>query len=61
MSYSPEERQRVDRYPDLNCPFAAVYTMGYDQFGLIRIGARFVKWDESLIGVEGDTWRIVDW
>lgn len=54
-------RQRFDRYPDLNHPSTVIYVMGYDAYGPIRCGASFVPWDESLIGVEGDTWRIIDW
>lgn len=58
---TPEERERLTRYPDLSHPSAALYVVGHDSYGPIRIGASFVPWDESLIGTQGETWEIVDW
>lgn len=58
---SPETRQGMDRYPDLGHPTTTLYLMAHDGHGPIRIGAKFVKWNESLIGVTGNTWKIIDW
>ena len=59
--YTLEERQRLQRYPNLSRPKCKIYTVAWDSYGPIRIGARYVPWNEALIGVQGDTWEIVDW
>ena len=61
MSHTSEERQSLERYPDLSHSSAKIYIMGWDSYGPIKVGASYVKWDESLIGVEGETWKIIDW
>lgn len=54
-------RLHTERFPDLNHSSTVIYLVGYDSFGPIRIGAQYVPWNELLIGMQGDTWEIVDW